>query len=403
MDGTRAVARFGSATHRAEAHLEPWHVGAVMFSFLHSSDLHIGKRFGNLPEDLRGRLREARHGVIGRLAEAARRQGASVILLAGDTFDTETPSPSILRQALNEMAASAPLRWVMLPGNHDSLLADQLWNGVRAAVPDNVILATDAAPIELQPGVVILPAPCTARRPGRDLTEWMAGAGTAADAIRIGLAHGPVQTFSEDAVADSVIAPNRATLAGLDYMALGDWHGPVVLDARTRYSGTPEPDRFKHDTPGQAVVVSIAGRGALPEVSVVETASFAWKTLRVDLLSGQDGIEALQAALPPLLARRQSLVRVVLSGRTRLMGRTAMSALLDTATPEFAHVEVDTSALQTDAESDDLAMIDQAGALRDAAEALLNESRDESLSATDREIAREALIRLFSIAEAIER
>ena len=374
-----------------------------MFSFLHSSDLHIGKRFGNLPEDLRGRLREARHGVIARLADAARRQGAGVILLAGDTFDTETPSPTILRQALIEMAASAPLRWVLLPGNHDSLLADQLWNGVRAAVPDNVILATDAAPISLAPDVVLLPAPCTARRPGRDLTEWMDGAATPPGAMRIGLAHGPIQSFSEDAVAASVIAPNRATLAGLDYMALGDWHGPIVLDARTRYSGTPEPDRFKHEAPGQAVAVSLSGHGAVPDVRVVETASFSWKTLRLELLSGQDGTAALAAALPSSLTRRQSLVRVVLSGRARLAGRTAMSALLEAAAPEFAHLEVDSSALMTDAESDDLATIDQAGALREAAETLLAESLDEGLPASEREISREALIRLFSLAEAIDR
>ena len=77
-----------------------------MFTFLHSSDLHLGKRFGNLPEDLRGRLREARHGTIARLADAARAHGASTVLLAGDTFDTETPTPSLLRQALAEMARS---------------------------------------------------------------------------------------------------------------------------------------------------------------------------------------------------------------------------------------------------------------------------------------------------------
>lgn len=120
-----------------------------MFSFLHSSDLHIGKRFGNLPEDLRGRLREARHGVIARLAGAAREHGADVILLAGDTFDTETPTPAVLRQALGEMARNTPLRWVLLPGNHDSLLADQLWSAARGVLPDNVILATEPAPLSL--------------------------------------------------------------------------------------------------------------------------------------------------------------------------------------------------------------------------------------------------------------
>ena len=374
-----------------------------MFSFLHSSDLHIGKRFGNLPEDLRGRLREARHGTIARLADAARRNGASTILLAGDTFDTETPTPAILRQALNEMAGSAPLTWVLLPGNHDSLLADQLWNAARTAAPGNVVLAMAAAPISLAPDVVLLPAPCTTRRPGRDLTEWMDGAATPDGAIRVGLAHGPIQDFSEDAAASSVIAPNRAALAGLDYMALGDWHGPVAIDARTRYSGTPEPDRFKHDAPGQATVVSIAGRGAMPQLTAVETASFTWRTLRLELLSSEEGTATIAAALPNSSGRRQTLLKVVLSGRTRLAGRTAMAGLLEASAPEFAHLEIDTTELATDCESEDLALIDQAGALREAAESLLAESLDTGLPSAERAVAREALIRLFSYCVAIDR
>lgn len=374
-----------------------------MFCFLHSSDLHIGKRFGNLPEDLRGRLREARHGAIGRLADAARRHGAGVILLAGDTFDTETPTPAILRQALIVMAGSAPLRWVLLPGNHDSLLADQLWNAAGGGAPANVTLATAAAPIALAPDVVLLPAPCTTRRPGRDLTEWMIDAATPDGAIRIGLAHGPIRDFSEDAGASSVIAPNRATLAGLDYMALGDWHGPVTIDARTRYSGTPEPDRFKHDAPGQAMIVSVAGRGAMPDVTAVETASFAWRTLRLELLASEDGTAAVAAALPDLSTRRQTLLRVVLSGRTRLGGRGATTGLLEAAAPDFAHIEIDATALATDCESDDLARIDRAGALRDAADTLLAESLDPALALADRAVAREALIRLFSYCEAVDR
>ncbi|MGO7733599.1 DNA repair exonuclease, partial [Rhizobium johnstonii] len=90
---------------------------------------------------------------------------------------------------------------------------------------------------------------------GSRMTEWMKGAATPDGSIRIGLAHGPIQEFSEDATATNVIAPNRAALAGLDYMALGDWHGSVAVDPRTHYSDAPEPDRFKHDRTGQAMVV----------------------------------------------------------------------------------------------------------------------------------------------------
>ncbi|WP_207471983.1 metallophosphoesterase family protein, partial [Paracoccus fontiphilus] len=145
-----------------------------MFRFLHSSDLHLGKAFGGYPEAIRNRLREARHGAIARLAQAAREGGAATVLLAGDTFDAETPAPDTLRHALRAMAAEADITWIMLPGNHDSLAATELWRRIAQDGPANLRAITSPAPVELSPGAVVLPAPCTQRRPGRDLTEAMA-------------------------------------------------------------------------------------------------------------------------------------------------------------------------------------------------------------------------------------
>lgn len=369
-----------------------------MFRFLHSSDLHLGKRFGNLPEDLRGRLREARHGAIGRLAASAHENDASAVLLAGDTFDTETPSPAILRQAMTEMAHTG-LTWVILPGNHDSLLADQLWDAMRAAAPPNVILATEPAPITLAPDIVILPAPCTARRPGRDLTDWMDAAATPEGAVRVGLAHGAIQQFSEESAASDVIAPGRAGLAGLDYLALGDWHGQVAVNARTHYSGTPEPDRFKHDRPGSALMVTLDAPRASPRVVSVTTGAFAWRSLTLDLLAGEDPLPRLDALVPPMAERRQTLLRIAASGRTRLALRTALAAAVAQLAPDFALLDYDETTLASDCDTGDLDRIDRAGALRDAAESLLSESQDAARSEAERAIAREALARLFSYCE----
>ncbi|WP_421697825.1 metallophosphoesterase family protein [Ancylobacter sp.] len=371
-----------------------------MFRFLHSSDLHLGKRFGNFAGDLPGRLREARHGVIARLAQHAREQGAGTILLAGDSFDTETPAPEVRRQALAEMRHHAPLRWVLLPGNHDSLQAAPLWAALKAEAPDNVILATEPRPLELAPGVVLLPAPCTTRRPGRDLTEWMDAHPTPEGTLRLGLAHGAIRSFSEDAVAGEVIAPDRARRAGLAYLALGDWHGAVEVDPRTRYSGTPEPDRFKHEAPGTALAVGLAGADALPEVQALPTASFAWRELDLHLLEGDDPIAALAALLPEERVRRQTLARLVATGRTGLEGQAALQRAVATAAPDFAFLDLDAAGLATACAPDDLDRIDRGGALRAAADALLAESGDLARSAEEREIARAALGRLYSLAQA---
>lgn len=370
-----------------------------MFRFLHSSDLHLGKRFGNFGGDLPGRLREARHATIGRLADKAREHGASVVLLAGDTFDTETPAPDVRRQALAEMRHHAPIRWVILPGNHDSLQASQLWSTLAAEVPDNVTLATEPRPIALTTGVVLLPAPCTTRRPGRDLSEWMDGEASAEGAIRIGLAHGAIQSFSEDGNGLDVIAPDRTRRAGLDYLALGDWHGALAVDPRTRYSGSPEPDRFKHDRPGEALLVSVAAASALPDVTPLEIASFRWMTLEPQLLSDDDAVATVQSLLPESRLRRQTLARLRPSGRTGLAAHAALAALVEDIRPDFAHLELDDTHLAIDCEVGDLDSIDHAGALREAANALLAESQDESRAADERDIAQAALARLFSLAQ----
>lgn len=372
-----------------------------MARFIHSSDLHLGKRFGNFAGDLPGRLREARHAALGTLAAQARLHGVNTILLAGDTFDTETPAADVRRQALTEMAHHAPIRWVILPGNHDSLQATELWTLLAREAPDNVVLATQAEPIELTGGAVLLPAPCTTRRPGRDLSEWMDSAATADGAIRIGFAHGAIQTFSEDAVGAEVIAPDRARRAGLDYLALGDWHGAVEVDPRTHYSGSPEQDRFKHDRSGTALLVDIAGAGAAPAVTPVPTGSFAWRTLDLHLLADDDPRAALEALLPALRDRRQTLARVVASGRAGLAARAVLTAEIERASPDFAWLDLHETGLATECDVADLDRIDRAGALRDAADALLAESEDAARSSADRAIAAAALARLYGYVQQV--
>jgi DNA repair exonuclease SbcCD nuclease subunit len=370
-----------------------------MFRFIHSSDLHLGKRFGQFSGDLPGRLREARHGAIGRLAAHAKEQGASVVLLAGDTFDAETPDPSVRRQALTEMQQHAPVRWVILPGNHDSLQASPLWEALAEDCPDNVILAVDPEIIEIAPGVMLLPAPCTTRRPGADPTRGMDDAHTPEGVIRIGLAHGAVTRFSENDSSLEIIAPDRAERAHLDYLALGDWHGRVQVNAHTFYSGSPEPDRFKHDKPGQALLVAVEAANAPCQVTPIETGSFVWSNLTLDLLEGEDPLASLKNLLPDLAKRRQSLVKIEARGQLQLAQRASLSAAVETLQEDFAFLSMDASALQTLCEVEDLDAIDHAGALRQAADTLLADSTDDRLDQASRDVARAALERLYVFAQ----
>jgi len=370
-----------------------------VFRFIHSSDLHLGKRFGGFTGDLPGRLREARHGVLGRLAVHAREHEASAVMLAGDTFDTETPASDVRRQALTEMGQHPSIRWVLLPGNHDSLQAAELWSRMAAEAPPNVTLAQQAQPLELAPDVFVLPAPCTTRRPGRDTTEWMDAAPTPTGVLRIGLAHGAIQTFTEEGSGEDVIAPDRARRSGLDYLALGDWHGAMQIDDRTFYSGTPEPDRFKHDRPGEALLVSLNGVQALPRITPLTTGAFQWRTLDLQVLSQDDPVEILRSLIPEPNQRRQTLARVLASGHCRLARHAALVAQAEDLSPDFAWFELDMDGLALEHDVDDLDDIERSGALRVAADSLLSDADDTSLSAAERAVAGAALARLYRHAQ----
>ncbi|MCA8878884.1 MAG: metallophosphoesterase [Rhodobacteraceae bacterium] len=370
-----------------------------MFSFIHSSDLHLGKPFGRFGEDLRVRLREARHQKISRLATEARRTGASHVLLAGDTFDAETPPPQILRQAIRAFAEEKDIIWVLLPGNHDSLLATELWARFEKERPENVVLALQEGATELAPGVELLAAPCPVRHAGRDLTEWMDRAETRHGALRLGLAHGPIQGFSEEDAPRDIIAPDRAERARLDYLALGDWHGRLAVSPKCHYPGAPEADSFKHGRTSCALHVVLTASGAAPNVTEIETGELSWIGLDLDFRPGDDPRKRLEAALPAAAGRRDTLVRLAARGRLSLAERASLDHAIVDLADDFGSFEVDLDRLDLDHETADLDEIDmRGGALRTAAARLLAGAEDMDADAETRRVRKAALARLYSYA-----
>lgn len=372
----------------------------MTFRFIHSSDLHLGRRFLNLPEpqdgNLRGRLMEARFDKIQHLAAAAREHGAAHVLLAGDTFDSATPSPQVLRQALAAMRDESEVTWWLLPGNHDNMRnAEPIWDEIRRDGPDNVCALLDETPIDLAEGVTLLPCPVPVRAAGRDLTEGLPSKETSAGRIRIGLAHGGVVDFSDRG---DHIPPDRDRTAGLDYLALGDWHGRLKVSQRTHYSGSPEQDQFKHGMRGRCLAVTIPSQGAEPEVTEIETGSFLWQDTELALHDGEDAASALEALLPSR-DRRNTLLKVRASGWAPMSGHAALSSTAERHAPEFAYLDLDTDGLGTLHNVADLDEIDHAGAMRLAAEQLMTEAEDTSLSEDDRAIAAAALNRLYAYAQ----
>ncbi|MEQ1652913.1 MAG: metallophosphoesterase [Hyphomicrobium sp.] len=368
----------------------------MTFRFIHTADWQLGRAFGNMPPDLAGELSGARFAAIARIAAIADAQGARHVLVAGDIFDAEDLPNTTLRRARERMAEHGHLTWVLLPGNHDPARPGGVWDRVqRFGVPVNVICLRDDAPIGVGDGVVVLPAPLTSKNPGRDPTEWMDTAATAAGTLRIGLAHGSVQGFGSDGESSVLIARDRAQSAGLSYLALGDWHGVTRVGPETWYSGTPEPDRFPNNEPGYVLAVSVeAGRAAT--VDKIASAQFAWSRIPAALRASADLASLETTLLPPGFAPSKRLVKLTLTGSLSLSEHAELDQWRETWQARLGFLDCDVTGLAIRPAASDFESLGSEGPLVEAARALAVAAADPAHP--DHAHAPLALQRLFGFA-----
>lgn len=212
----------------------------AMMRFVHTADWQIGKPFLKFGEKAES-LRNARLDAIEALGKLATESDATHILVAGDVFDNDTPSDLTLLAPLQRMRSFPRVSWHLLPGNHDPHRPAGVWDRFRGlGLPGNILVHVTHEPFALQNDCYLLPAPLTNKAEVGDITAAMDQASTPEGAIRIGLAHGHVTDFrGNDGNATNLIDPDRASRAGLSYLALGDWHRTQRVNDRTWYARHP--------------------------------------------------------------------------------------------------------------------------------------------------------------------
>lgn len=361
-----------------------------MLRLIHTADWQLGKPYGRFDSDVRAALGEARFDAIDAIGRAAVEHGAAHVLVAGDVFDTEGPEDRVIVQAVSRMQRY-PCSWWLLPGNHDFARNNGLWDRVRGKGATNIRILADPVPSELAPGHWLMPAPLTHRHTLDDPTGLFDTMNTPGATLRVGLAHGSIRDFSSRGEAQNQIAPDRARRSDLDYLALGDWHGSLRIDARTWYSGTPEADRFQRDEPGHALLVTIEP-GEEPCVMPIRTGRYQW-LIRDWTVPDAVGFAADCERLMERVEPSATLVQLSLAGIVSLSDRIAILSRLDNdLRHRLRHLAVTADDLVGRPNAQDLADLQVEGMIGTAAAKLMGIIET---GGTDGVIAKRALERLF--------
>ena len=259
-----------------------------MVKFLHTADWHLGIKYKQLGDKAQ-QARNIRLKTVEKLIQKAREENVDFILISGDLFDSNQVDRSLLTAVSQIFSDISPTPIYLLPGNHDPLGRDSLFNDPVWEKLDNLTIFTEPEPYD-HGNVTIYPCPVSQKKSKDDPTQWI----NAQDNpnISIGLAHGNLQVgFIDDA--NFPIKPERTTISGLDYLALGEWHSLFEQPdsngiVRTIYPGTPETTKFGEDASGQALIVQIDAANSPPQITPIDVGTLSWQKQEKEINSLAD-------------------------------------------------------------------------------------------------------------------
>jgi len=338
-----------------------------MLRFIHTSDWHLGqsnRRLGPRANDfLQWRFDAAR-----RVFELAIEKKADFVLVAGDVFDSDTPSPLTMQDAV-EILRDAPVPTYIISGNHDPLVEGSVW--FHPAFADalsnvkNLHFSRECETLQIANGdAVLFACPVASKHSREDATFWIPDSPRSENQARIALAHGGWKGYWQSAQPPesgaqlNSIDDKTAARCGLDYLALGDYHSftPATHPAakeRTYYSGTPEVSARDDARAGHALLVEIEKPGAIPVVTplaVGRAQCFSWGEIR---LQTGDGLNALQTRLKEIERPESAIVRAKISGCLGQSEWRELNEWINDLREKVLGADVDISKLLTEPTAED--------------------------------------------------
>ena len=267
-----------------------------MFTFIHTSDWHLGQNFYGYDRS------EEQFDFLRQLADIVRKHQPDALLVSGDIYHTAAPSNAAVNLYVNAMLdihkACPTMAIIVIAGNHDSasrLDSDQrLWqlanvtvlggisrerNGL-ADLSRHIIRVGNKGIVAAVPFAYPASYPLTIGasdidRSQRQQAYFQALLDQAGNNNDNQL---PIVLMAHLAVNNSDFTGHDRNMmmecveldtlgSGYDYAALGHIHRPQDVSLRARYCGTPVPVSFDEQCEHSVSIVEIEAHGAMPHVT----------------------------------------------------------------------------------------------------------------------------------------
>ncbi len=315
-----------------------------MIRFLHTADWQLGMTRHFLDAEAQARFTAARIEVIGVIGALAVEERCPFVVVGGDVFESNQVERQVVVRALEAMKATPEVTFYLLPGNHDPLDAASIFTSTTFVDhrPPNAVVLDGSAPMPVAPGVSLVGAPWSNKRPLVDLVARAIADVSADGTLRIVVGHGATDGLSPDPDNPALIveAEVEAALADgrIHYVALGDRHSTtdVGSSGRVWYSGAPEPTDYDEVDPGNVLRVEVSA----DHVSVEPRRVGTWRFIRQHFdLAGAPDRERVERFLADLPDKHRTIVKLALVGQLSLAEMARLEVALENASDLLGALE----------------------------------------------------------------
>jgi DNA repair exonuclease SbcCD nuclease subunit len=301
--------------------------GDKLVRFIQTSDWQIGMKGGGLGEAANF-VRETRIESINNVLKSAKDRDADFVLLCGDIFEHNMVSQEDVKKVVSIFNQYSDVPIYLMPGNHDILGADCVYNRpifqnlkhLKIIQTGDIIQVSDA---------YLHPCPIFSKFITKDLTANIPSVHDA-DGIHIGVAHGSlIGSFPAQDLEDVnlPIDPSCIERTGIDYLALGHWHGCRIFDDnRIGYAGTHEQTKYNEYDAGYCLLVQIDKKGDNPIIEPIKTGNLKWLSYEFDI-KDSSSLNELKEYLDSI--SDSDMVRLELRGELPLENKRELDNMLE--------------------------------------------------------------------------
>lgn len=218
---------------------------------LHTADLHMGSPFTGSGFDA-DRIKQRKKDLFdcfSGILKTAQKKKVDLIIISGDLFEENRVKLSEINSILQSLSETAPIRVILLPGNHDHIRPGGYYDWLQ--MPPNVFLFRNREFDRFEFEDLSLAVYGSAFNSQEDSERILSRLRFDDNRkYRIAAFHGSlIPEGDETNVKYRPFSETEISDLGIDYVALGHYHKPLIMKNThgriiASYPGSPEPLNF---------------------------------------------------------------------------------------------------------------------------------------------------------------